>query len=149
MSNYVYNSLRSEQSQIDTLLEVLEEALTREYLTEAEKEAVQALDSFEDFCPDTCETLAHLDHYAAIETVRDRIMESVLEVSTITTKRILLGCGGPTRYIEIDFDEDGTVNGGRYYDNEGAMNDKSVEVERCLNLSEAEAFACRYGLGEG
>ena len=146
MSNYIYNSLRSEQSQIDTLLEVLE--AQGHNLTHQQIEGVEALESYEYFSGldiglDDC------DDDAIIEAVRDRIMESVLEVSTITTKRILLGCGGPTRYIEINFNEDNEIIGGEYFDNSKAMNDPLEQEERYLTCDEAEAFAYRYGLGEG
>ena len=146
MSNYVYNSLRSEQSQINTLLEVLEEQ--GHDLTHQQIEGVEALESYEYFTSldiglDDC------DDDAIIEAVRERIMESVLSIETITTKRILLGCGGPTRYIEINFNEDNEIIGGEYFDNSKAMNDPLEQEERYLTCDEAEAFACRYGLGEG
>lgn len=148
MSNYVLESLRLEQSQIDTLLEVIADSYPALYANdESIKEDIENLDCFDNL--DSVDGVPAELAYEIIDAVRDRIMESVLEISTITTKRILLGCGGPTRYIEIDFDDDGDVTGGRYYDNAGAMNDKSVEVERCLNVSEAQAFADRYNLGEG
>lgn len=143
MSNYVLQSLRLEQSQIDTLLEILEEK--GHNLTHQQIEGVEALDSYEYFSGldiglDDC------DDADIIDTVRDRIMESVLSIETITTKRILLGCGGPTRYIEVGFDEDGDVIGGRYVDTYRKMNDRDAEDTRTLTISEAEAFAYRYNL---
>lgn len=143
MTNCVFESLRLEQSQIDTLLEVIADDFRA--LDKQEISDVSDLASFEDL-----HTL-HLDDIdadAVIEKVRERINEAVLEISTTTTKRILLGCGGPTRYIEIDFDGDGCVDGGRYFDNAGAVNAVNVDVERTLNVSEAQAFADRYCLGE-
>ena len=142
--SYVYNSLRSEQSQIDTLLEVLEEYGYKPSSEDIEN--IKELYSFENL--DSIDLSFDCDVDAVVSATHDRIMESVLEVLTITTKRILLGCGGPTRYIEIDFDANNDVVGGRYFDNAGAMNDRNVPVERELDCSEAEAFACRYGLSE-
>lgn len=142
--SYVYNSLRSEQSQIDTLLEVLDDYGYKPSSEDIEN--IKELDSFENL--DSIDLSLDCDVDAVVDAVRDRIMESVLSIETITTKRILLGCGGPARYIEIDFDDNNDVVGGWYYDNVGVMNDRSVEVERRLNQNEAEAFAYRYGLSE-
>ena len=145
MSNYVLESLRSEQSQIDTLLEVLEERLNGnlEYC-EALSEAIESLDSFEDL--GSVEGVPSELADEIIDAVRDRIMESVLSIETITTKRILLGCGGPTRYIEINFNEDNEIIGGEYFDNSKAMHDPLEQEERYLTCDEAEAFAYRYNL---
>jgi hypothetical protein len=145
MTNYVFHSLRSEQSQIDTLLEVLED--NGHDLTHQQTEGIEALDSFEYFSSldiglDDC------DDDAILEAVRERINEAVLEISTTTTKRILLGCGGPTRYIEIDFDGSGEVDGGRYVDTEPALRERDSETMRTLTVSEAQAFADRYCLGD-
>jgi hypothetical protein len=144
MSNYVLQSLRSEQSQIDTLLEVLEEQ--GHNLTHQQIEGVEALDSYEYFSG--LDIGLDCDDADIIDTVREHIAEAVLAIETTITKRVLLGCGGPTRYIEVDFDEDGDVIGGRYFDNAGAMNDRDAETMRTLNINEAQAFADRYCLGE-
>lgn len=142
MSNYVLESLRSEQSQIDTLLEVLREQ--GHNLTHHQIEGVEGLDSYEYFSG--FDIGLDCDDADIIDAVRERIAEAVLAIETTTTKRILLGCGGPTRYIEVDFDEEGDVEGGRYVDTARKMNNRDAEDTRTLTLSEAEAFAYRYNL---
>jgi hypothetical protein len=109
----IFTALQSELAQTDTLLEVLEDKGAT--LTPEQREEILNLDSYTDATDLEWLTEENGNRFMdeVMEEAQNRINEAVLCVDTTITKTVLLGCGGPATYFEVDF-EGGEPVRGRY-----------------------------------
>lgn len=107
----IFTALQSELAHSHTLLEVLEDKGAT--LTPEQREEILNLDSYTDATDLEWLTEENGNRFVdeVMDAVQNRINEAVLSVDTTITKTVLLGCGGPTTYFEVDFDNGEPVRG--------------------------------------
>lgn len=145
-------SFEREHNQLDTLEEVLrnefnlpQEAINRgleeiSHYTEYEPslfahgEYDEELEEYEEQGPSEDEVQ---------EKVYEYISSAVLEISTLTVKKVLLGCGGPTEYIEITFDSECHAISGEYTN---TSIEGGYKLTYSLSFDEIQTIVDRYCL---
>lgn len=117
---------------------------------EALKDDIRAEDEILEAIRSLDKPFEQLDWDDIREDVERQFSEGVLSIDKTTVYTVLLGCGGPTRYYEIECDSEGEPIRGKYvntaFDGYVETDDKRTEIT--LDDEQVEAIAQRYMIGK-